>query len=46
MIAPWLLKNWIYFQNPVAPFFNRQFPNPFVMVGFEQTYRRCSRCTI
>jgi hypothetical protein len=39
-IAPWLLKNWIYFHNPVAPFFNRQFPNPFVMAGFEDTYRR------
>ncbi len=39
-IAPWLLKNWIYLQNPVAPFFNRQFPNPYVMVGFEDSYRR------
>ena len=40
MMAPWLLKNWIYLQNPVAPFFNRQFPNPYVMAGFEDTYRR------
>ena len=40
MIAPWLLKNWIYLQNPVAPFFNRQFPNPYVTVAFEDTYRR------
>ena len=39
MIAPWLLKNWIYLQNPVAPFFNRQFPNPYVMVAFEDSYR-------
>jgi dolichyl-phosphate-mannose-protein mannosyltransferase len=39
-IAPWLLKNWIYLQNPVAPFFNRQFPNPYVMVGFEDSFRR------
>ena len=39
-IAPWLLKNWIYFQNPLAPFYNRQFPNPFVMAGFEDTYRK------
>ena len=38
-MAPWLLKNWIYLQNPVAPFFNRQFPNPYVMVGFEDSYR-------
>jgi hypothetical protein len=40
VIAPWLLKNWIYLQNPVAPFFNRQFPNPYVMAGFEDTYRK------
>ncbi len=40
MIAPWLLKNWIYFQNPVAPFFNRWFPNPYVSIAFEDTYRR------
>jgi hypothetical protein len=40
IVAPWLLKNWIYLHNPVAPFFNRQFPNPFVMPGFEDIYRR------
>ena len=37
--APWLVKNWIYLQNPLAPFFNRWFPNPYVMVSFEETYR-------
>ena len=40
VIAPWLLKNWIYLHNPVAPFFNRQFLNPYVMAGFEDIYRR------
>jgi hypothetical protein len=40
LIAPWLLKNWIYLHNPVAPFFNRQFPNPYVMTGFEDIYRK------
>jgi hypothetical protein len=40
VMAPWLLKNWIYLHNPVAPFFNRQFPNPYVMPGFEDIYRR------
>jgi hypothetical protein len=40
VIAPWLLKNWIYLHNPVAPFFNRQFPNPYVMTGFEDIYRK------
>jgi hypothetical protein len=39
-MAPWLLKNWIYLHNPVAPFFNRQFPNPYVMTGFEDIYRK------
>jgi hypothetical protein len=38
-IAPWLLKNWIWLDNPVAPFFNRFFPNPYVLVSFEETYR-------
>ena len=40
VIAPWLLKNWIYLHNPVAPFFNRQFPNPYVTAGFEDMYRK------
>ncbi|MCX6628904.1 MAG: glycosyltransferase family 39 protein [Candidatus Solibacter sp.] len=40
VIAPWLLKNWVYVHNPVAPFFNRQFPNPYIMTGFEDIYRR------
>jgi len=40
VIAPWLLKNWIYLHNPVAPFFNRQFPNPYIMAGFEDIYRK------
>jgi len=39
-IAPWFLKNWIYLQNPVAPFYNRQFPNPYITAGFEDMYRR------
>jgi len=38
--VPWFVKNWIYFQNPVAPLFNRLFPNPYVMASFEDTYRR------
>jgi hypothetical protein len=38
--VPWLVKNWICFQNPVAPLFNRVFPNPYVMASFEESYRR------
>lgn len=38
MIAPWMIKNWIYLQNPVAPFFNQIFRNPNVHVFSEQDY--------
>jgi hypothetical protein len=38
-IMPWLIKNWIWIGNPVAPFANRQFPNPHVHVSFEDQYR-------
>lgn len=37
-IAPWMLKNWIWVQNPVAPFFNQYFRNPFVTIAFEKDY--------
>ncbi len=39
-IAPWLVKNWIWVDNPVAPFENRLFPNPYVHVSFEDFYRK------
>ena len=38
MIAPWMIKNWINVQNPIAPFGNRIFRNPYVHVLFEQEY--------
>ncbi|MBI4875234.1 MAG: glycosyltransferase family 39 protein [Acidobacteria bacterium] len=38
-ILPWLAKNWITVSNPVAPFLNRWFPNPYVFVEFEDYYR-------
>ena len=40
MVGPWLLKNWMWVGNPLAPFYNRVFPNAFVMAGFEETYRQ------
>ena len=40
VLGPWLLRNWIWYRNPLAPFFNQMFPNPWVMVGFEKIYRR------
>ncbi len=39
MVAPWLIKNSMWMHNPVAPFFNRYFPNPYVTVDFEEDYK-------
>ena len=39
MVAPWMLKNWLWFDNPVSPFFNRAFPNAYTSVAFEDEYR-------
>ncbi len=39
MVAPWLLKNSMWMHNPVAPFFNRYFPNRYVTIDFEEDYK-------
>jgi len=39
MVLPWMVKNIVFVDNPVSPFFNRWFPNPYVTVAFEQEYR-------
>lgn len=39
-IAPWLIKNWIWMDNPFSPFANRLFPNPYIHISFEEEYRR------
>ena len=38
-IAPWLIKNAIVVGNPVSPFANRVFRNPYVHISFEDEYR-------
>jgi hypothetical protein len=38
MIAPWMIKNWIYLHNPVAPFANQWFPNPYLYVMVEKDW--------
>jgi hypothetical protein len=43
MAAPWLIRNWVWVGNPVAPLFNRLFPNPFTHITFEDDYRRYFR---
>lgn len=39
MVLPWMIKNWIVVQNPVSPFFNRWFRNPYTHISFEDHYR-------
>ena len=39
-IVPWLVKNWIWVDNPFSPFANRLFPNPYVHIAFEEDYRK------
>ncbi len=38
MIVPWMLKNWVIVRNPVSPFLNRVFPNPYVHVSLEREW--------
>ena len=38
-ILPWMIKNAVQTGNPLAPFANHLFPNPYVHVSFEQDYR-------
>lgn len=39
LAVPWLVKNWLWVQNPLAPFFNNWFPNPYISHYFEIGYR-------
>gem|GEM_PF-2436942 len=36
---PWMIRNWIVYQNPFAPLFNRYFPNPYFMAETEEGWR-------
>ena len=42
-ILPWMVKNWLWMENPFSPFANRLFPNPYVHISFEEDYRRFER---
>jgi hypothetical protein len=37
-VGPWFLRNWFWVGNPVAPFFNHWFPNPWYFPGPEASY--------
>jgi hypothetical protein len=38
-ILPWLIKSYLWSGNPLAPFYNNLFPNPWFSVEFETGYR-------
>jgi hypothetical protein len=38
MAAPWAVKDWIYLHNPIAPFANQGFPNPYFYVLVEKNW--------
>ena len=40
---PWLAKNAIFTGNPLAPFFNEWFPNPYFSVEWETAYKFAMR---
>jgi hypothetical protein len=42
-MVPWMAKNAIVLGNPVSPFLNAVFPNPYVHVAFEEEYSRLMR---
>ena len=39
LVAPWMVKNWMWVANPFSPFLNGLFPNPYFTVAFEREYR-------
>jgi hypothetical protein len=38
LIAPWWIKNWVTVQNPISPFGNKVFSNPYLTPRFESDY--------
>jgi hypothetical protein len=38
MMVPWMIKDWIYVRNPIAPLGNRIFRNPYLHVSTEQDW--------
>lgn len=43
MVLPYLLRNWIWYDNPVAPFYNSWFPNANFSSWVELDYRAHQR---
>jgi hypothetical protein len=38
VIGPWILRNWLWIGNPVAPFLNKWFPNWLYTADLESAY--------
>jgi hypothetical protein len=38
MAGPWLVRNWVWLRNPVAPFLNAWFPNAYWTATAEHQY--------
>jgi hypothetical protein len=38
LIGPWVIRNWVWLGNPVAPFANSWFPNAYYHAGMERIY--------
>jgi len=43
MMAPWLIKNAMFMHNPLSPFANQLFPNPYVSVWLQENLARFFR---
>ncbi len=43
MAAPWVIKNLVVVRNPVSPFANRLFPNPYLSVWAERNWEQAQR---
>jgi hypothetical protein len=43
MVAPWVVRNWFWVGNPLSPFFNSWFPNPYYHTGMERIYAETLR---
>jgi hypothetical protein len=38
MAGPWIVRNWIWYHNPIAPFGDWIFRNPYMHIIFEHDY--------
>ena len=43
LVAPWVIRNWIWVGNPAAPFLNAWFPNQYYHAGMERLYAESLR---